>query len=198
MKTIEIQVYEFDELAEEAKEKAREWFRTGLSYNFQFYSECIIEDAKTIGELFGLNIKNIFYSGFYSQGDGACFEASYNYKKGGLKKVKEHAPVDEELHRMVADLQELQRKNFYSLSATTKQWGNYMHSGCMTVVVWNGRADRYADKETAEGMTEILRLFADWIYDKLEKEYRYQNSDEGVDENIRNNEYEFLENGKIA
>jgi hypothetical protein len=66
------------------------------------------------------------------------------------------------------------------------------------VDVWDGRADRYADKETAEGMTEILRLFADWIYDKLEKEYRYQTSDEIVDENIRCNEYEFFKNGKIA
>jgi hypothetical protein len=198
MKKIEIEVYEFDELDKEAKEKAREWFRTGLSYDFQFYSEYVIEDAKTIGELFGLSIKNIFYSGFSSQGDGACFEASYEYKKGGLKKVKEYAPVDEELHKIVADLQELQRRNFYSLSATTKHLGHYVHSGCMVVDVWDGRADRYADKETAEGMTEILRLFADWIYDKLEKEYRYQTSDEIVDENIRCNEYEFFKNGKIA
>lgn len=194
MKTIEIQVYEFDELTEDAKENARQRFRD-VSQEF-YEAEYVIDDAKTIGSLFGLDIKHVFYSGFYSQGDGACFEGSYEYKKGGLKEVKEYAPKDAELHEIVADLQELQRKNFYQLSAATKQYGFYSHSGCMVVDVWDNRTGGHADRETTESMTDILRLFADWIYTSLENEYEYQDSDVVIDENIRANEYDFDENGE--
>jgi hypothetical protein len=37
-----------------------------------------------------------------------------------------------------------------------------------------------------------------WLYDRLGEEYEDLTSDECVDENIRCNEYEFYENGKIA
>jgi hypothetical protein len=197
MRTIKVQLYQFDELTEEAREKAREWFRDGVSSDFQFFSEYIIDDTKTIGKLFGLDIKHVFYSGFYSQGDGAFFEGSYEYKKDGLKKVKEYAPKDEELHKIVSELQEIQRVNFYSLSATIKHSGFYTHSGCMVIDVWDNRTDNRADTKTAEVLRGALKTFADWIYNRLEKEYEYQSSDETVDETIRVNEYEFLENGLI-
>jgi hypothetical protein len=47
MKTIETKVYEFNELSEDAKEKAREWYREGaLDYEWYDY---IYEDAENIG-----------------------------------------------------------------------------------------------------------------------------------------------------
>ena len=49
-----------------------------------------------------------------------------------------------------------------------------------------------AEKE----LTRLMRASADWIYGQLQREYEYQNEDETIDENIRANEYTFLENGE--
>jgi hypothetical protein len=208
-RTIETTVYSFEELSDEAKETAREWYRQGaLEYD---WSEFVIEDAANIAGLFGLDLKqrpvklmngdtryepSVYFSGFSSQGDGACFEGQYYYKKGALKAVKDYAPTDEKLHRIVKDLQSIQRRHFYRLTAAIEHYGRYYHSGCMTGNVYiNGD---YADNDTHEAVWECFRDFADWIYRRLEAEHDYILSDEQVDESIACNEYEFDEDGNIA
>lgn len=209
-RTIETKIYTFDELSDSAKEKARDWYRQYVfteSHDWEY----VFDDAATIADLFGLDIcqtrktrgdnshyyaPTIYFSGFSCQGDGACFEGHYKYKKGALKAVKQYAPLDETLHQIVKELQEIQSKNFYKLIASTKHSGRYYHSGHMDVSVQHVD-DNYRDI----GMDEVhvrdaLRSFADWIYKQLEKEHDYQNSDECIDENILANEYEFDENGK--
>lgn len=90
MRTIEKEVFTFEELTEDAKEKAREWWRNCENENSSF-AEYVIDDCKEIASLFGLEIDKIYYSGFYSQGDGACFEGKYGYKKGALKAVQNYS-----------------------------------------------------------------------------------------------------------
>jgi len=213
MKTITItkDIFKFDELSDDAKETAREWWRSCENAD-SFFSETVFEDASTIAELFGLDIRTrpvelmngtvrhdpaIYYSGFSSQGDGACFEGDYRYKKGGLKAVKDYAPKDTDLHEIVKNLQDVQKANFYQLAASTKHSGHYYHSGCMTVNV-----ERIDDKEMTvdaeDDITQLLREFADWIYKRLETEYDYIMSDENVDENIIINEYDYDVDGNIA
>lgn len=186
-------VYQYDELSPEAQEKARDWFRSA-SEGDNFYSECVIEDATRIGALLGITIDDVYWSGFWSQGSGACFIGSYHYAKGAPKAVKAYAPQDAELHRIADALQSLQRKNFYALTARISHRGHYQHSGCMSVAVADSR-DQY--RETHEDdVTQLMRDFADWIYKKLESAYESDNSDESVSENIRCNEYTFTESGK--
>lgn len=212
MRTIEQTIYSFNELSESAKEKAREWFRNASSDD-SFYAESVIEDAATIADLMGIDLRQtrkthmdktsfyaptIFYSGFWSQGDGACFECSYKYKKGSVKAVMNYAPKDAELHRIAKGLQAIQRKYFYSLQATSKHSGHYYHSGCMRVSV--DYVGNQIDRETEKGeyeITQLLRDFADWIYKQLESAYDFSVSDECVDDNIICNEYEFFENGMM-
>lgn len=206
MRTIEKTVFQFDELSDDAKEKAREWYREGD----EFYSECVYEDAATIADILGIDLQQrpvklmngqtrydpaIYYSGFWSQGDGACFEGSYRYKAGAARAIREYAPQDAELHRIADQLQDVQRRNFYRLRATCEHSGHYYHSGCMSVDIYRND-DRPHDAE--DDITQLLRDFADWIYDRLEDEYEHQSADETVDWNIRANEYEFYENGEIA
>lgn len=80
MRTIETKVYTFDELSEEAKEKAREWYHTNNDYPF------LSEDMNVIaGELLkDAGIKNadyqVFYSLSYCQGDGAMIELTADWK----------------------------------------------------------------------------------------------------------------------
>ena len=139
----------------------------------------------------------IYYSGFSSQGDGACFEGRYEYKRGALKAVKDYAGQDEKLHRIVEALQEIQKKNFYQLTARTKHSGHYYHSGCMSVDV--ERSDGKEMTADAEEMVEeCLRDFADWIYKQLENEYDYRTGEEACREAIEANDYEFTEKGDMA
>lgn len=196
MREITTKIYTFDELSDDAKEKAREWFRQGV-FDDSNYWDHVYEDAKEIASMFGLDIQKIYFTGFASQGDGACFEGDYSFKPGGLKAVKEYAPQDAELHSIVKALYDIQRRNFYQLTATTAHSGHYYHSGCMAVELERKDGKDWSDGARDE-IKDQLRNFADWIYCQLEAEYEYQTSDEVVDENIRINEYEFTAKGKIV
>lgn len=224
-------VFQFSELDEQAKERARDRYREGqLDYEWW---DSIYDDAINMADLLGITIDRrhsmylvkgakrqssepkIWFSGFCSQGAGACWEGSYKYRKGALKALQSEAPVsyqyglpdgtmtttesdsNRELHRIAKALQEVQRKHFYKLVATSTQSGGYSHSGCMSVEVEHDD-DRYRDIGDAEGeITTLLRDFADWIYNRLEEEYDWLRSDEQVDESIAANGYEFTESGEL-
>jgi len=194
MKTVEIAVYQFNELSDSAKETAREWYRSTNGED-TFWSDCVFEDAKEIGLKMGIDIDKIYFSGFSSQGDGACFEGYYSYQKGSVKSVKNYAPLDKELHSIAEGLQKTQKRVFYTATASVKQRGHYMHSNCTSVDV--GMADEYGQavfSEVEDELTELLRDFMNWIYSRLEKEWDCINSDESVDESITI--YEFTEDGQ--
>ena len=209
MQTETYPVYKFNELSETAKDKVRSSFGNDCDYEF------VLDDAATIADLFGLDIRmtrktlkdnshrydpTVYWSGFWSQGDGACFEGAYKYKAGSVKAVKEYCG-DKEIHRIVETLAEVQRKFFYHLTANCKHRGHYYHSGCMEVEVddYEGRDfDRSVWAEAEDEVTQLLRDFADWIYKRLEDEYEYQTSEEAVAESMEANEYEFYEDGSIA
>jgi hypothetical protein len=210
----EVTVYQFDELSDHAKEQARQWYRTA-SQGDNYFAESVIEDAATIADLLGINLRQttvklmgggtrqeptIYWSGFWSQGDGACFEGTYYYAKGSTRKIREHAPQDTDLHTLTDGLAAVQRKYWYQLQASVKHRGHYQHELCTEIDVESSgliNADRITP-EDADTVRELLRDFMRWIYRQLEKEYEYQNSDEVVDETIRANEYEFDEEGNRA
>jgi hypothetical protein len=145
-----------------------------------------------------LDIDKVYYSGFWSQGDGACFEGKCRYQKGGFNAVKSYAPTDKTLHNIVKRMQDLQRRHFYSITAETYQRGHYYHSGCMHVDIGTDIDYSAEGFEAIEDtMSDILRDFSDWIYDRLEKVYEYINSDAGIIENIVESDYEFLKTGEI-
>lgn len=211
MRTIEKEIFKFEELTEDAKETAREWWRRCENEDSSF-AEFVFEDVCAIAELFGLDIHqrpvklfgggqriepSIYYSGFFSQGDGACFEGYYSYKKDCLKKVKEYVPKDEELHRIISSIVDIQKRNFYSLVADVRHSGHYYHSGCMFVNVSRGD-DKEMSVNTEDDLIQCLRDFADWIYKQLKNEYDYTMSDENIDECIIMNEYEFDIDGNIV
>ena len=212
MRVVETNVFQYDELDDRAKERAREWYSRRVfedSCDWEF----VYEDAVRVAEILGIEIEpryvplmngksrktpTIYFSGFWSQGDGACFEGTYRYAKGATKKIREYAPQDKELHRIADELQAVQREHFYHLIASMNHTGHYCHSGCMSVEVEHNE-DRYRDiGDAEEEITQLMRDFADWIYDRLSDEYDYQTSDEAVEEAIRANEYEFDEEGARA
>jgi len=197
MKTVELTLYKLTELSEKAQQKAHEtWLRHSDSFDHD--AEWVIEEAKTIGELMGIEIERVYYRGFSSQGDGACFEGYYAYKAGGLKAIIEYAPKDKELHAIAANLQDIQKRAFYSLTANVKQRGHYMHENCTVIDVHNTR-DRWENctETQEEGISEFLRDFMRWIYRQLENAYDGYCSFEYFKEECESNEWTFEANGRM-
>ena len=187
-----VKVYQFDELSDEAKEKAREWWREN-GFDYEWW-DGVEYDFQEIAKIIGITDVKIYFSGFWSQGDGACFEGSYNYEKDSVRKLFEYVPLDKELHRITKELQNIQRKAFYQLTASIKHSGHYYHENCTDITVSKSNGD-YPAPEVNDAIEDLLRDLMRWLYKQLETEFDYLNSDEQVDDTIRANEYEFTKDG---
>lgn len=196
-------VYQYSELSEQAKEKAREWYREGAS-DYEWW-DATYEDAKTIGKFLGWEIDKIYFSGFSSQGDGACFEGNWLPGNVNVEGLEEYV-TDDELSRIGKDFAKLvnalslNRKlarlegNAFDESpgASVRNKGYYSHSGCTNFQVSD------MDGEQEHALIDASRALMDWIYRQLEKEYDWLNADEQVAESIIANEYDFDEDGNRA
>lgn len=215
-RTIETPVYKFDQLSDEAKAKALEK-NYDWNTDHEWWDSCY-DDAVMMAAVMGIDIAcrrgssrpAIFFSGFSSQGDGACFEGHYSYKKGALKALKSEAPArykdpqskqwvtiesNAELHRICRGLQDVQRGYFYKLEADVKQRGHYQHSGCTHIEVSHAEDLSRDIGDAEDDIKQLLRDFMDWIYQRLEKEHDYLTSDEQIKESLIANEVEFDEEG---
>jgi hypothetical protein len=188
-----VYTYTFDELNESAKENARQWYREAFASD-EWWDFIAIA---TWGKLIGIDIENVYFSGFASQGDGACFTGHYEYAKGATKAIRDYAGTDEALHAIADGLQAIQRRNFYQLSASVSHRGHYSHENCTDIDVSDCRTGNDTDSDTEETVKDLLRDFMRWAYRQLESEYDYLNSDESVDESILCNGYRFTESGHI-
>ena len=134
------------------------------------------DDAKTIGALMGFDIDDIYFSGFSSQGDGACFTGRLHYRKGAVAAVKAYAPLDLKLHAIAAAWQEANANEFYRISGTVKHSGRYSHENCTSFDFEDSRRC-YGWTQTGfdeSSFIEPARDFMRWIYRQLETESEYQ------------------------
>lgn len=225
MRIKQTRVYQYNELSDEAKEKARDWYRKGNCED-TYWSEAVIDDAATVAGFLGLDINQeayktiggetrhkpaVYFSGFWSQGDGACVEGTWRASDVKVDELKEYAPQDKELHRIVDGLAKI-AKEYPDGYFKVRHRGHYSHSGCTHFDIElpceafdeaeydspeHKRLDEKISKDE-EALIERARDFMNWTYRQLEKEWDYQNSDEQVEESIRANGYEFLETGERA
>lgn len=194
-------VYQFDELSDAAKETARSWYREA-SAGDDFYAECVIDDAKDALRVLGYSDVNIMYSGFSSQGDGACFTAQFyasDYDGKGTNAIQAmlvDRSTDKELARCAAELESILLA-FPELSASISHYGRGVHEMSTQFSVDCGDDESLDTDSIEDRFKEVSRDLMRWIYKRLETDYEWNNADEQVDENIRCNEYEFDENGSI-
>jgi hypothetical protein len=195
MTTIEYKLAKFEELTDSQKEKALDHHRDWNVDGGYDWWDGVYEDAKTIANILGIDVDRIYFSGFWSQGDGACFEGSFSYKKGMVKAVKAYAPLDKELHNIALSIQELHRKAFYGAYGKVRQSGHYYHERSMSVGV-----DSEKGMVDEDEWRDVFADFALWIYRNLEKEWEYLTSDEVISESLIANEMEFEidEDGDIS
>jgi hypothetical protein len=203
-------VYQFSELSDTAKEKARSWYRE-LGPHDDWWA-AVYEDFERVCEILGLRLKTtpvrlmgggmrakpcIWFSGFWSQGDGAFFEGYLRHAKGAVARIRDYAPTDATLHGITDRLQVIQRRNFYQLAAEASHRGRYYHEYTMSVDVTRDSLTCQSPTEDAEEIvTEALRDLARWLYRQLEAEYDHLTSDEAIEEGIIVNEYTFTEGGR--
>jgi hypothetical protein len=203
-------VYPIHELPEGAKDRARAWYREG-GFDHDWY-DAVYEDFQHIAEILGIRLKTrmtrlfsgrsredpcIWFSGFWSQGDGAAWEGVYSYRKSAAADLRVHAPKDQILHRIAETLQAAQRQNFYQLRAEVTHRGNYYHAFTMAVAVTRDSSAAVESTGDAESIvTDALRDLANWLYRQLEQEYEHLTSDEAVDETLVVGGYTFTEEGR--
>ncbi len=198
-----ITLYTFDELNSDAKEQAREWWRVCETQDFE--TDFMFEDFERVAEILGIELKthavnlygggtrqepNIWFSGFSSQGDGACFEGWYRYAKGAARKIRDYAPKDKTLHAIADSLQQIQKPALYGLTATISHRGQYFHAHSTTIDVDRDSTPCPTGDES-ETVAEQLHAFMNWMYRQLESEYFYRLENEQVDESILANDYTF-------
>lgn len=196
MKTIELNLYEFNELSDVAKEVAIEFYMN-INVHDGWY-EHVSDKHKDLIEKAGFDIKDIYYTGFWSQGDGAMF----TYK--GLENTLLHQAVDT---LQLPEWKKRVLKNGY-LSGRGIHSGMYYHYNSCDHQIYletdNG-VHYYKNIEelfaTYEGEVEsyikdLYKTLCDSLYRDLSNTYDELTSREAVIEGIEANEYLFLESGK--
>lgn len=221
--SIERVIYEFKELSDEAKSKARQEFLSD-GYPFHDWWDSSYEDFVTCGLLLGISIgmehsksksghlisiPMIYFSGFCCQGDGASFAGDYSFEPNAVAMITEHAPNDETLKELAEELTVLQVATKLQYGGTyachVSRQGMYYHSRTMTIsdamVKDRGRhhpegdSDYSLDEGLDDAFEAIMRRFADWIYGQLNDEYDYLTSDEVLDEQLADQDFD--ESGSI-
>lgn len=198
MYTITKDVFKFNELSDSAKQTAIDAYRD-VNAHHEWW-QWVYDDAANILEIMGVSDVEISFSGFWSQGDGACFTGKFQHNKGNVKALKAYAPKDKELASILTRINKIQSRAFYKLAGTIGTRGRYCHAYTMYI------ADIYHTEhgynyDIGEAESELLEAFQDmanWIYKRLENEYNYLTSDEIVAETIIANDYEFEEYGNTV
>ena len=179
-------------VSEELLEKHRD-----INVDYEGWAEPVTDDFKATMENVGFDIDETYWTGFWSQGDGACYTGSIGDMKLFMSlyfRDEAQYPVMRMLMGMDGDL-----------SLTVGHQGNYYHSNSMTFTIssdnfydlvehtseFHEQATDALDERLGyelmdfeEEVVEILKGFADKLYSDLQKEYEYQTDDEQVKEAI--------------
>lgn len=180
----------FGELSPAAQARAVEVYNEGNRDDDRF--EYPIEEAEGMLTLLGVHEPKVMFSGFSSQGDGACFTGFYRYSPGASKRIKEEWPKAEALHTAIDALQTAQHTCFYQLTAELSHRDRYYHKQSVSIDVQ--RSDGKAlpagvEDDVSEALRDIMR----YIYRTLEEE-EYQTG-EGAYEYLNEAGYHYNEDG---
>lgn len=177
METKTYNVYKFNELTDEQKEKAIENLRD-INVDYDWWEFTCEDEAERLASI-GYDDVQIFFSGFSSQGDGASFTATGDVEKLVEKKYRKY--ID---------------------TITFTKSGHYEHEYAMSINIDytdepTGKIQSIEFENLEKELLEDARSEARAIYKRLEKEYYYLISDDAIIETIQANDYDFTEDGKI-
>ena len=176
MRTIETKVYEFNELSEEAKEKAIDNMRTRMydwDIHYWVIDDCYLLNPKGINDLIIGNTRKIYYS---------LDRDRYIDISNGM-----------EINNDIAFLEwleipfDIHDKVYYTIGKDT--------------IEFEENEDGYTftdnELEILDNAKEIFEDHCAWVLNCIESNIEYYFSDENIIEDINCNEYEFTEEGNI-
>lgn len=175
----------FSELSENAKKVALE------NHIYDFCEENLLNFCEEITA----KIKSIFedvkfyYTGFYSQGDGACF----TFK--GLNFEKLFEEFEKQGNIFSNEVKEFLKENF---ACEGVHHGYYYHRNSISIE-WNcieSEDFSYEIEKFVDALEDLRLSLCFKLYAELEALYESFTSDEYVADCLEVNEYEFLESGK--
>lgn len=183
------------EISDSLIEKYRHW-----NVEHVEWWQCTYEDFKQqMGEQ-GIYVSDMYFSGFWSQGDGACFEGFVEDMKQYLE--KNFKPDDYPMIRKLLD-------GGGSVKFSVEHSGHYYHENCTRFYIEADRLehvldapsdfhvavlenyDQLLDGEIVDFEKESVEIFKNFMrkfYRDLEQEYDHLTSDEAVKEAIVANE----------
>ena len=136
---------------------------------------------------FGLSVgyKEVAFSGFWSQGDGASFKGNFYLSDVVPSDLKAAYPTAVELHNLVEELAELAKEHPEIQGKVSRMSSLYSHANTMVIGDWSSN-DGYHNEDTeaflaADAETPLLCIFRDlanWLYRRLSSEYDFCLADE--------------------
>ena len=220
-KTIEITLYQFDELNDKAKEKAVHNYHT--NWMCDDWYQCTYEMMKEEGEhKHGFRVDDIRFSGFWSQGDGASWCGAVDLGDW-VRKTFNSTDLEHPLTQIFLALLEegwIESKVLVSFNSS-----RYCHENTMSV----NNIDHYykIDDDSVLEMgvlkgalvADLIKMldceggflsslderldreckdFARYIYRELERDYEGQTTEEAIAESYAINDVWFDESGRVA
>ena len=220
-KTIEVEVFKWEELSQSAQQRARDWYIEGMDYQWwEGVYEMCIEDGKEKG----FYIDKINFSGFYSQGDGACWQGQVDVRQWLEENCADSIGLS-------AWCQLIQEDIVSKHVPVTTSPSNYSHENTMVFGDVDDDTDNFVDDytmqlpsifkgmpvsalfdlidsdtectlKTVEGITQAItesgKDYARDIYSRLREEYEYLCSEEMMLDHFNCNDYYFDETGRLA
>jgi len=151
----EIEEYTFSELSPEAQQHAIEkWCETAGEHMDYEWWDCTYDSFKAVATMMGYDISNMYFSGFWCQGDGACFEGGWSppvnpYEM--LCKVLDEYPKWEEIHEIALTLAECaDALEDMWVSCTLTHSGRYCHENTVSIDVSIDFPEDYDDWDIAK------------------------------------------------
>ena len=189
MRTEQINIYQFSELSEKAKEKAiethRNWYVDHDWYEHNY--DCFKEEHPQYTDC------EIQFSGFYSQGDGA----SFTFRLDGAYFEKWVEALD------IPGWKKAVLTHYTPEFTGVRNSHHYSHKHTVSICLSSEEHDREnIDALKFKYYHEFLELLrseyyshCDQLYKNLEQSYNYLVSDECVAEGLA--DYEFYDDGKM-
>jgi hypothetical protein len=169
-----------------------------INTDYQWW-DCTYSDFREDMREVGIAVDRIYFSGFWSQGDGACFE-------GGFTSVKTY--LDHHHQGQYPMIRKMLEHGGY-VYVSCKHSGHYCHENCTTFSIEHDTfyhliecptefheqvadtMDKQLEYEIDDFEKDVIEQFRSYmqdLYRKLEAEYDYRTSDDEVWEAIVANE----------
>lgn len=197
----------YNELSDEAKRKAVKWMQESNGEHFD--GDFVIEEWKTLLDKLGFIAVDIRWRGFCSQGDGACFTASWSVDWLKLeevlgytsdKRAKEITAYPEKvrgLYKLLSTVEDdEEQESPIVVGASLEHRGHYCHANSIDYTFDTGCA--YPTREAEEEFKEWCQDLMHMIYKDLEAEYEWVTGEEYAVEAIDINDYNFNEEGEAT